>query len=133
MKLSKIQEKIVYVFAIGVSIFLLFAFIGSVWIRHEFRSICQNAQWQYHGDCTQALISQLNDEDEGYRIRNHAIWALGQSGDIRALPVLEHYYTGNIPEREPLGEMISQYELKKAIELTSGGANFPAFIWRILL
>jgi len=56
---------------------------------------------------------------------------LGQLGDNRTLPVLQSYYTGDIPEREPLDKTISQYELKKAINLTSGGFNMSAIIWRV--
>jgi len=51
-------------------------------------------------------------------------------GDSRALPTLQKYYTGNIPNREPLDGVISQYELKKAINLTSGGVNLTAIFWR---
>jgi len=130
MKIKAIKEKLFYLFAIGLSIFLLFFFIGSVWIGHEAKSLCQNAKWQYGGDCIEALITQLNDEHQGFRARNHAIWALGEFGGSRALPVLQKYYTGNIPDREPLDEMISQYELKKAIELASGGPNITAWLWR---
>jgi len=130
MKIKAIKEKLFYTIAIGASIFLLFFFIGSVWIGYEAKSLCQNARWQYGGDCVEALIAQLDDEHQGFRTRNHAIWALGQLGDSRALPVLKSYYTGNIPDREPLDGTISQYELKKAVELAKGGTNITAFIWR---
>lgn len=130
MKFKTIKEKLFYTFAVGSSIFLLCFFIGSVWIGYEAKSLCQNAKWQYGGDCVEALIDQLNDKNQGFRARNHAIWALGQLGGSRALPVLQSYYTGNIPSREPLDEVISQYELKKAVNLTRGGANITAFIWR---
>jgi hypothetical protein len=56
---------------------------------------------------------------------------LGQYGDNRALPALQNYYTGDIPEKEPLDKMISQYELKKAIKLAKGGLNITALFWRI--
>lgn len=130
MKIKVIKEKLFYLFAIGLSIFLLFFFIGSVWIGHEAKSLCQNAKWQYGGDCIEALITQLDDEHQGFRARNHAIWALGEFGGSRALPVLQKYYTGNIPDREPLDATISQYELKKAIELAKGGPNITAWLWR---
>ena len=130
MNIKSIKEKLFYLVAIGLSIFLLFFFIGSVWIGHEAKNLCQQAQWQYGGDCVEALIAQLDDEHQGFRNRNHAIWALGQMGDDRALPVLEKYYTGDIPDREPLDETISQYELKKAINLASGGTNITVSIWR---
>src|SRR4030066_1302568 len=130
MKINTIKEKLFYAVAIGISIFLLFFFIGCAWIGYEAKNLCQNAKWQYGGDCVEALIVQLKDEHQGFRTRNQAIWALGQLGDSRALPVLNSYYTGNIPDREPLDGTISQYELKKAVDLTSGGANITAFLWR---
>lgn len=130
MKFKNIKEKIFYLMAIGASIFLLFFVICCTWIGYEVKTQCQDAQREYGGDCTEALIKLLNDENRGFRARNDAIWILGQLGDSRALPVLENYYTGNIPLREPLDETISQYELKKAVNLTSGGLNITAFFWR---
>ena len=55
---------------------------------------------------------------------------MGQIGDSRALPVLQNYYTGNIPPREPLSKTISQYELQKAIDLARGEFNLSAWAWR---
>jgi len=130
MKIKAIKEKLFYFIAIGISIFFLFFFITTVWIGYETNNLCQNAKWQHGGDCMEALITQLEDEHQGFRDRNHAVWALGQMGDERALPILKKYYTGKIPRREPLDEMISQYELKKAINLVGGGTNIGAWIWR---
>ncbi len=130
MKMKNIKEKLFYVMAIGVSIFLLFFVIACVWIGYEVKSQCQEAKREYGGDCAESLISRLKDENKGFRSRNDAIWALGQLGDSRALPTLKSYYTGNIPSREPLNKVISQYELKKAINLTSGGENITAIFWR---
>jgi len=128
-----IKENFLYVLAVGVSIFLLFLFVGCVWIRYEVKNICQTARWQYGGDCVEALIDQLNDEHQGFRVRNHAIWALGQIGDKRSLIALKTFYTGNIPDKEPLDGLISQYELKKAINLVSGGVNITEFIRKTVL
>ena len=130
MKIKAIKEKFFYIVAIGISVFLLFFFITNVWIGYEAKSLCQSAEWQYGGDCVEALIAQLNDEHQGFRTRNHAIWALGQFGDNRAVPVLQKYYTGNIPDREPLDKTISQYELEKAIKLANGGPNITVWAWR---
>ena len=82
------------------------------------------------GDCVEALITTLEDANNPFRTRNEAIWALGQIGDSRALPVLQNYYTGNIPPREPLSKTISQYELQKAIDLARGEFNLSAWAWR---
>jgi len=134
MKIKMTKETLMYLFAIGLSIFLLFFFITTIWIGHEAKRLCQEAQWEYHTtDCVEALIATLDDENQGYRTRNHAIWALGQFGDSRALPVLQKYYTGTIPDKESLNNVISQYELKKAIILAGGGVNLTAPFWRGLL
>lgn len=142
MKIKHIKQKLFFTGAVGVSIFLLFFIIGCVWIGYEVKKQCQDAKREYptssrlsrdfegQVDCVEALISVLNDENKSFRIRNSAIWALGQLGDSRALSVLQGYYTGNIPQREPLDKTISQYELKKAINLTKGGFNITAIFWR---
>jgi len=130
MKVKTVQGKLFYIAAVGISVFFLFFFIGSTWIGYEAKNTCQSARREYGGDCVEALILLLEDENKGFRARNDAVWALGQFGDTRALPVLKSYYTGEIPDREPLDEKISQYELKKAVNLTSGGVNITAFIWR---
>lgn len=131
MKINDFKQKLFYLVSVSVSIFLLFFFIVNIWIGHEVKNLCQNAKWQYkNSDCVSALITQLDDENQAFRNRNHAIWALGQSGDNRALPTLEKYYTGQIPQKEPLDKVISQYELKKAIELAKGGLNITAWVWR---
>lgn len=131
MKNKVIKEKLFYIVSIAISILLLFFFITDVWIGYEAKSLCQDAKWQYNKtDCVEALIRQLDDKNQGFRARNHAVWALGQLGSDRALPVLKKYYTGIIPTKEPLDMVISQYELKKAIHLASGGFNITAVFWR---
>ncbi|MGI6278754.1 MAG: HEAT repeat domain-containing protein [Patescibacteria group bacterium] len=139
MKTKNIKQGIFYLAAIGFSILLLFFFITASWIGHEAKSLCREAQSEYgkdlsvdREDCVEALIALLEDESRGFRARNRAIWGLGQFGDSRALPVLEKYYTGDIPDREPLDKTISQYELEKAITLVSGGTNIAAWVWRNL-
>jgi len=118
-------------FSIGLSLFALFFFITNIWIGHDAKRLCQEAKWEYQKtDCVDALISTLDDDNQGFRSRNHAIWALGQFGDSKALTVLQKYYTGNIPDREPLDSVISQYELQKAIKLAKGGLNLTAWTWR---
>jgi len=131
--MKNLKQTFFYVAAIGVSSILLFLFIGASWIGYEVKNQCQEAQGEYEGDCVEALSSLLQDQTQKFRARNDTVWALGQLGDNRALPILKNYYTGNIPLREPLDQTISQYELKKAINLTSGGLNITAFFWRGML
>lgn len=137
MKIKNTRQKLFFSGAVGASIFLLFFAVTCTWIGYDVKSHCQEAEREYgrilpagRQDCVEALIMLLNDENKGFRERNTAVWALGQLGDSRALPVLQGYYTGNIPQREPLDKTISQYELKKAINLASGGFNITSYVWR---
>ena len=131
MKINKIINKLLYLAAIGASIFIMFSVIACVWIGFEVKNQCTIAKAAYgSNNCTQALSSLLDDENRSFQERNSAIWALGQLGEKEALPMLQKYYTGIIPNREPLNGTISQYELKKAINLANGGINISAFIWR---
>lgn len=127
---QSVLSKITYVVFVGFSSALLIFVITCVWIGFDVKTQCQDAKSEYRGDCVDALINLVKDDDRGFRVRNDAIWALGQLGDSRALPILERLYTGNIPEREPLDKTISQYELRKAIALASGGKNITAIFWR---
>jgi hypothetical protein len=119
-----------YVATVGLCILLLFFVIGVTWIGFDVKTQCQAAKNDYGGDCVEALVSLVQDESRGYRNRNNAIWALGQLGDSRAHAALQSLYTGVIPPREPLDAGISQYELRKAVDLTGGGANPLAVLWR---
>lgn len=113
-----------------LNLMLLAFVIGTTWIGFSIASLCQDSQREYGGTCTQALTSLLQDDTRGFRVRNDAIWSLGQLQATSALPILEDYYTGQIPAREPLDQSISQYELKKAIRLLQGAPNNPAIFWR---
>lgn len=129
-KYKKLKQAVYLLIAVATGVIMLFFVITSTWIGFEVKTNCRQAQIKYEGNCVEALTQSLEDEENNYRTRNSAIWSLGQLGDSQALPVLEKYYTGNIPDREPLDEVISQYELKKAMNLTSGGLNITAFVWR---
>ena len=130
MAIKNLKAKILYLGAIGISIGMLYFVVTCTLIGYEVKEVCVDAQAEYSGDCVEALIARLNDESSSFRSRNSAIWALGQLGDARALPVLEAYYTGDIPERESLDKTISQYALKKAINLAGSGLNVTAWAWR---
>jgi hypothetical protein len=131
MKNLPIKKIFFYAAAIGIGGFALFYIATCLYIGTQVGDRCLSAMSRYYrSDCVEALVTQLNDENQGFGARNSAIWALGQLGDARALPVLQSYYTGVIPDREPWNGTISQYELKKAINLTSGGFNMGAWVWR---
>jgi hypothetical protein len=129
MKSNKVLASALYLGVIGLSIGMLFFVVICTFIGYEIKSLCADSKAEYNGDCVNSLISMLDDENKSFRSRNSAIWALGQLGDARALPILEKYYTGFIPKRESLDGGISQYELKKAINLAGGALNLTAWAW----
>ena len=130
MKNKKIVNWMGYWLAIGVGVFVLVFLVTSTWIGVSVRNQCLVARARYDGDCVEALIQTLQSEENSLRERNYAIWALGQMGDRRAMPVLEQFYTGKMPDREPYDQTLSQYEMKKAIKLVEGGFNITAVVWR---
>jgi hypothetical protein len=134
IKTKQIKHYFLYLCAIGISIFVLFFIITCTWIGFEIKNVCHEAKNTYINEqsCNQVLIRMLDDNQQSYKNRNDAIWALGQIGNPDSLPVLQKYYTGIIPNREPLNKTISQYELKKAINLAKGGTNISAFIWKCM-
>jgi hypothetical protein len=88
------------------------------------------AMAQFQGDRVEALIALADCQQCRIEDRNHAVWALGQLRDPRALPVLYKYRTG-----KPCGHRTSicQHEIEKAIRWTEGKSYMAPQIWRILL
>lgn len=120
---------------LGVSAFLLLTLLAmascaELLIGAGVKRYSQNAQEQFHGDRVAALSAMVECPSCDLRDRNHAVWALGQLADRRALPVLEKYYTG---EKCDHLHKICQYELKKALRLVRMGHNSEAFLWRWML
>ncbi|MFC2156259.1 HEAT repeat domain-containing protein [Acidobacteriota bacterium] len=93
------------------------------------REITLEAMDVHSGDRIEALMSHVDSEEVNLRKRNRAVWALGQLGDPRALPLLERLITG---ESDDYGKNLSQYELKKAIKKCNGSLNITAWIKRFL-
>ena len=90
----------------------------------------QKALALFPGDRIQALIAQVDCPTCDLAHRNHAVWALGQLRDKRALSVLYKYRTG-----QPCNHLrfICQYEISKAIRWTEGNGYMLPQFWRILL
>ena len=130
MKTKRIAVKkiLLYTIAAGLGIAFLSLVVISFWIGYSVKKECQKAQQEYSGDCVQALSAFIENEKHSFKERNSAVWALGQLGDKRALPVLKKYYTGENCQHD---KFLCQYELKKAIKLIEGGFNITAFFWHI--
>ncbi|MFH0795088.1 MAG: HEAT repeat domain-containing protein [bacterium] len=79
-------------------------------------SICATARDQFPGDNVEALMALAQSEEAGFRDRNKAIWALGQIGDQRALPLLKRLQSEQAENRDRDPETgIEAYEVGKAI------------------
>jgi HEAT repeat protein len=114
--------------AAGGVVALLVAYLGvSWWIGASVRTLAAEAKAQYAGDSVAALMALTVDEDRSWRDRNHAIWALGQLGDARALPVLRGLQTGEACDH---ANRVCERELAKAIKAAEGGFNITAWVWR---
>jgi len=116
-------------FVILLIIMVLIAFLGSIMsIGAGVSKYCKEAQNYHKGDCVQALITYIDSNEHDLSTKNKAVWALGQLGDERALPVLRKYYTGMPCDHE---RYLCQYELEKAIKWCETKNNLLGPLWRL--
>lgn len=88
------------------------------------------AQREFGGDEVQALMAVVDASHHSLADRNHAVWALGQLRDARALPVLQKHFTGGPCDH---ARYLCQREVKRAIEACGHrSASAPAWIAKVL-
>jgi hypothetical protein len=108
---------------VGVALFAAIALsIGS-----GVGEISREAGREFSGDQVEALMAFVESDRHPLAERNRAVWALGQLGDKRALPLLRKLYTGRECQHD---KYLCQHELRKAINGCSGGFNAAAWVWR---
>ena len=123
-----IARKVLVYGTLSCLAFLLVAFVMICFsIRSSVKQISAEATQQYPGDRIEALITYVKSENISLRQRNRAVWALGQIGDQRALPILTESYTGGPCDHDNL---LCQGELQKAIKLCKGSLNATAWLPR---
>lgn len=130
--MPKINSKILFiVFAFFVFLFLIFFVSTSIYIGSHVNEYCNIAKDKYQESvCTNALIKTLQSENESFFDRNNAIWSLGQIGSRESLDELKQYFTNNIPPKGSYHNTLSQYELKKAINLIEKQNNLAGLVWK---
>ena len=102
--------------------------LGTGWlIGSGVHAASEAALLERPGERVPALMAYIESPTHTLQARNRAVWALGQLGDARALPVLEKHFTGRECEHS---RALCQHELRKAIRLCHGATNMSAFIWR---
>ncbi len=108
--------------------FILVAFVMiCLSIKSGVKEISAMAVQEYQGERVEALIAFVESENHSLRQRNRAVWALGQIGDRRALPVLRGFYTAGPCDHD---RALCQHELQKAIKLCEGSFNATAWLPR---
>ena len=120
----------VWVLGIVTGILLVLYLGASLMIGRGINSTSQSAMAQFDGDRIEALIALVDCENCPLEDRNHAVWALGQLKDRRALPILYKYRTGMPCDHS---RQICQYEISKAIRWTEGNSYMLPQIWRVML
>ena len=115
----------------GILICFTFLFVGFLCICFSIRSsvkeISATAVRELPGDRIEALMGYVDSESYSLKQRNHAVWALGQIGDERALATLEKFYTGGPCDHD---SHLCQGELQKAIKQCKGSFNATAWLPR---
>lgn len=131
MRILKRVSKIAsWVLAIVVGLFI-FVYLGvSIMIGWGVNKESRNAMTRFSGDRIEALMALVDCQDCGVEDRNHAVWALGQLRDMRALPILYKYRTGKPCNHS---RQICQYEISKAIRWTEGNSYMLPQIWRVMM
>jgi len=121
-------KKVLVYGVLSCLVLLLIVYGMACWsIRSGVRAICAEATQEYPGDRVEALIAYVNSEDHSLKEKNRVVWALGQLGDRRALPVLEKSYTGQPCNHD---KSLCQRELQRVIKLCKGGLNLTAWLPR---
>jgi hypothetical protein len=80
-------------------------------------------------DRISALIATVECQSCSLQDRNHAVWALGQSESLEALPVLSKYRTGAKCDHE---RAICQREIEKALQLIEARRDGGTFLLRLV-
>jgi hypothetical protein len=122
-----VKKRILYSLIIVILFLLVIYVISGLTIRKTVNSIIADAILEYPGDNIEALMAYVRSENHNLKEKNRAIWALGQLGDARALPLLEELYTGKPCNHD---RYLCQHEIKKAIKLCRGSFNITALLWR---
>lgn len=124
----RISRRVALLGSAGALVALTLAYFGTCMsIAASVESISADAVRDHPGDRVLALLAIVESETQPLAERDRAVWALGQLGDPRALPLLERLYTDEPCDHET---HLCQQELAKAIRGCRGGANVTAWLWR---
>ena len=95
---------------LALSVLLLAGIVVS--IRSGLQHYSDDAVGRFPGDRVQALIKVVDCDACPLQDRNHAVWALGQMAEPRAISVLKKHFDGRPCTHST---RLCQHELRKAI------------------
>lgn len=129
-KLTRVWKISAWVLGIAAGILMVLYLGASIMIGLGVNRTSRDAMAQFDGDRIEALIALADCDDCSLKDRNHAVWALGQLKDKRALPILYKYRTGEPCDHS---RQICQHEISKAIRWAEGNYYMVPQIWRVML
>ena len=133
MKKTTLRKFILSVILIGLVAFIILFAISLSMIFSGVKSICEIASNKFENDNVEALISLIESDEFSFKQKNKAIWALGQIGDRKALPLLRKLDTDEI-QKKPLNsnKYIVQYSVEKAIRQINSDFIVTRWMYRWL-
>lgn len=121
----------IFTLLIAAFVFGLLIFFYSFYVIYKgVKVACVKAKTEYQEECVDSLIKVVKAGDKTFRDKNHAVWALGQLADKKALPFL--YELGDfLPKQERCSydDFLCKYEVEKAIKWCERG-NVTSWMYR---
>ena len=98
-------------------------------IRSGLQRFSDDAMARFPGDRTEALMQVVDCATCRLEDRNHAVWALGQMVEERAISVLRRNYDGRPCQH---ATRLCQYELRKAIRMIETRQERAGPVWQLV-
>ena len=98
-------------------------------IRSSLQRFSDDAVTRFPGDRAEALMRVVDCDACNLKDRNHAVWALGQMVEERAISVLRRHYDGHPCTHTT---RLCQKELRKAIRMIETRQQRTGPAWRLV-
>ena len=114
----------------GLLALLMMILVGIVVsIRSGLQRFSDHAIAQFPGERAEALMQVVDCDACSLEDRNHAVWALGQMVEERAISVLRKHFDGRPCQHTT---RLCQYELRKAIRMIETRHERAGPVWRLV-
>lgn len=120
MNRKKLKKIIIFLSIAVVCVIILSIIVSFHAIYTGVKRICVQAKEEYAQDCITSLVLLIKSDEHTTKEKIHAIWALGQLADKRALPYLNEFRKKFDCEADPERSKLC-YELLKALKWCEHG------------